>query len=255
MSEEKRGCGYRKIGGLYLTGDPGITLICDGLPLALEPCGCCGFVPPFSRNLQKIQAQYISQAEKKKHTTINVDELAQGIEHRDLSVIVGESMKCSCPPDCPICSTVRGFLEHEPFGLMFVGKKFYSPRSFIQEAENMGVCKRIPDVPKWLRLGETWVLLAHYEVPTVSLEKLSSNEMYMKEPEKMKAIFYAFKPQRIEMPVWKDQITSEEILMLENRGITPVLLDPTPENKKKHGAAKSQRTLLRLLKPDEEDSE
>ena len=35
MSERKRGCGYRKIGALYLTGDPGIHLICDGLPLEL----------------------------------------------------------------------------------------------------------------------------------------------------------------------------------------------------------------------------
>jgi len=255
LSEAIRGCGFRKIGGLYLTGDPGQTLICDGLPLPLEPCDCCGFVPPFSRNLQKVHPQYISQAELKKHSSINVEELAQAIEKRDLQGIVGGAMNCSCPPNCPICSTTHKFLEHEPFGLMFVGKRFYSPRSFIQEAENMGVCKRIPDIPKWLRLGETWVLLAHSEVPKVSLEELSSNGMHMKEPEKMKAIFYAFKPQRVEMPVWKDQITNEEILMLENRGITPVLLDPTPENKKRHGKARNIQTLMRLLKPDEEETE
>ena len=180
--------------------------------------------------------RYVVQAEMKKHRAKNPSDF---------------SVKCSCPPMCPIC-----YPENQPtasLGLMFVGKRFYTPRSFIKEAETLGVCKRIPDVPKWLILGETWVLLAHSEVPKVSLEKLRSNEMYMKEPEKMKAIFYAFKPQRIEMPVWKDQITNEEILMLENRGITPVLLDPTPENKKKHGSAKSQRTLLRLLRSQEEE--
>ena len=233
MSERKRGCGYRKIGGLYLTGDPGIHLICDGLPLELLPCDCCGFVPPFSRNLQRLQPGYILQAEHKKH---------------------GAAYSCKCSRGvCPICYPFNGsFQQPHTFGLMFVGKKFYTPRSFIQEAEQLGVCKRIPDIPKWLRLGETWVLLAHTEVPKLNLEQIKSNEMLMKEPEKMKAIFYAFKPQRIEMPVWKDQITNDEILLLEKRGITPVLLDPTPENKKKHGWAKSKKTFMRLLKPDEE---
>lgn len=236
MSEPLRGCGHRKIGGLYLTGDPGITLICDGLPLELESCGCCGFIPPFSRNLQRLHPQYIFQAELKKHKK---------------TCGVGSQMLCSCPPTCPICSPV----EQKSFGLMFVGKKHYTPRSFIREAEQLGVCKRIPDVPKWLVLGETWVLLAHSEVPKVSLEKLKKNEMHMKEPEKMRAIFYAFKPQRIEMPMWKGEITNDEILLLEKRGITPVLLDPTPENRKKHGWAKNKKTLLRLLQPEKEDSE
>lgn len=75
----------------------------------------------------------------------------------------------------------------------------------------------------------------------------------MKEPETMKAIFYAFKPQRIEMPVWKDEISTEEILLLEKKGITPVLLDPTPENRKKHGRAKNRKVLLRLLQPEKEE--
>jgi hypothetical protein len=249
MSERERGCGYRKIGGLYLTGDPGLTLICDGLPLPLEPCGCCGFEPPFSRNLQRIQGEYISQAENRKHNREFVtweDYKRKGFD---------ETIKCSCPPNCPICSTMKGFLEPGIFGLMFVGKKYYTPQSFIREAETMGICKRIPDIPKWLRLGETWVLLAHSEVPKVTLEQLQTNGMHMKEPEKMKAIFYAFKPQRIEMPVWKGEITDTEILTLESKGITVILLDPTPENKKRHGKAKNIQTLMRLLKPDEEETE
>lgn len=233
MSERKRGCGYRKIGALYLAGDPGIILICDGLPLPLEPCDCCGYVPPFSRNLQKIQPGYILQREHKKH---------------------GVAYSCKCPRTCPICYPFNGsFQQPHSFGLMFVGKKFYTPSSFIQEAEQLGISKRIPDVPKWLRLGETWVLLAHDEVPKVSLEQLKTNEMHMKEPEKMRAIFYAFKPQRIEMPVWKGQLSDDEILLLEKRGITPVLLNPTAENRKKHhGGAKGRTNLMRLLEPDQE---
>lgn len=59
MSESERGCGYRKIGALYLVCRPGLTLVCDGLPMPLEPCECCGFEPPFSRNLQRLQPDYV----------------------------------------------------------------------------------------------------------------------------------------------------------------------------------------------------
>ena len=39
--ESKRGCGYRKVGGLYLvstgTGEP-----CERLPMPIVPCRLCG---------------------------------------------------------------------------------------------------------------------------------------------------------------------------------------------------------------------
>lgn len=236
MSESVRGCGYRKIGALYLVCDPGLTLECDGLPMPLEPCECCGFAPPFSRNLQKLNVDYVHMIEEKLHRVDPENDQ----EHR-----------CRCPPSCPICYTP----PYGNFGLMFVGKSFYTPREFIQEALNMGVSKRIPQIPKWLILGKTWILLAHNEVPKVTLEQLKTNEMHMKEPEKFRAVFYAFKPQRIELPVWKDEISSEEILLLEKKGITPILLDPTPKNKKKHGRAKNRKVLMRLLKPEPEEKE
>lgn len=223
---------------------------CDGLPLELESCNCCGFTPQFSRNLQRIHPSYIIQATKKNHRATDLKDFIR---------------KCSCPPMCPICypellgepgsfigqsGTKHETIFSQAYGLMFVGKRDYTPRSFIREAERLGVCKRIPDVPKWLKLGETWVLLAHSEVPKVNLKHLKSNEMHMREPEKMKAIFYAFKPQRIEMPIFKGQLTDKELEQLKVRGVTPVLLDPTPENKKKHGKAKA-KTLESLIKQKE----
>jgi hypothetical protein len=228
MHEQKRGCGYRKIGGLYLVSDPGFQIECDGLPLELQRCECCGFEPPFSRNLQKIQAEYILQAEHKKH---------------------GISYPCKCPRVCPICYPING--EPKTFGLMFVGSQSYTPETFIKEAFSMGVSKRIPEIPSWLKLGETWVFLAHQKVPKVSLEELKTDGMHLKEPEYMSAIFYGFKPQRIEMPVWKGDLTDAELLKLEEKGITPVLLDPTPENKKKHKTAQAiAKHLDRYLEGD-----
>lgn len=231
MSESRRGCGYRQIGGLYLICDPGFTLVCDGLPLELEPCGCCGFEPPFSRNLQHLNPQYVIQAE---------------LEHHGK-----HGGSCSCPVGCPICRA-----DMQPiFGLMFVSKKFYTPHSLIQEAKQLGICKKIPMISRWLIMGETWILLAHNAVPKVSLEELKSGGIYKKEPEKMRAIFYAFKPQRIEMPVWNNEISFEEIQLLEKKGITPVLLDPTPEARKRHGRAKNRKVLLRLLQPEKEEAD
>lgn len=239
MSEARRGCGYRKIGGLYLVSDPGITLVCDGLPLELEPCDCCGFQPPFSRNLQRISWRYIHQAEHNHHIALK----ARGV--------AGEV--CSCPPQCPICHPETQELKSH--GLMQVGKKFYTPRSFIKEAMNLGISKRIPDIPHWLILDETWILLAHDNTPKVPLEKLKSNGLLEKEPETFRAVFYAFKPKRIEMPVWKDEISEEEIELLMSRNITPVLLDETPKNRKLHGTARNRKVLERLLKPEPEEDE
>ncbi len=227
MSEQKRGCGFRSIFGLYLVTDPGFQLICDGLPLPLEPCGCCGFEPPFSRNLQKIHPDYISQAGQTMHDS-------------ELPPEEGGFLNCRCPPICPICHPDR----HPVFGLMFVGKQSYTPSSFIREAFTMGVSKRIPEIPSWLKLNETWILLAHLKVPKLSLEEMKANELHSREPEYHRAIFYAFKPQRVEMPVWKGDLTDEQIRKLEEKGITPVLLEPTPESTKKHKFAKGGGRIL-----------
>lgn len=239
MSESKRGCGYRKIGGLYLVSNAGYQLICDGLPMELEPCDCCGFVPQFTRGLQRISWKYILQAERNHHIALKARGKAGEI--------------CSCPPICPICHSENQ--ELKSYGLMHVGKKFYTAKEFVREAENMGVSKRISDIPRWLILDETWILLAHDEVPKMPLKKLKENGLLEKEPETFRAVFYAFKPQRVEMPVWENEISNEEIQMLEKRGITPVLLENTPENRKRHKRAQNRKILERLLTPEPEEAE
>lgn len=220
MTEGKRGCGYRKINGLYLVADPGSFFVCDGLPLPLIPCECCNYSPPFSRNFQWITQQYLQDISKSKH----------GIKFP----CIAKNDVCSCHPKCPVCHSED--LPHTQYGLMYVSKQSYSPASFIKEAKLQGVSKRIPEIPKGLELGKTWVMLAHNKTPDQPLD--ISNGLVEKEPEYISAIFHAFIPQRVEMPVWKDSITSEEIQLLEEKGITPILIENTPENRAKHKEAK-----------------
>ena len=241
MSERERGCGFRTIGAIYLVSDPGIQLFCDGLPLELEPCECCGFKPPFTRNLQRTSWMYIRQAEMAHHTALK----ARG----------GAGEVCSCPNVCPICHPYTQEIQGNRFGLMHVGKKFYTPRNFVQEAMKQGISKKIGDIPSWLKLGETWILLAHDEVPKIPLEQLKKNQLLTEEPETFRAVFYAFKPSRVEMPVWKNEISNEEIQLLEKKGITPVLLDPTPANKKRHKTTRTKKLIQKLLRAEEENQE
>jgi len=204
--EPKRGCGYRKVNALYLVGT-GLAVPCDMLPLELAPCPTCGFELPFTRNLMWISKQYINFYARTHHMISNMTS--------ELEVIP----ECKCDKSCPICYPNSNSLER--YGLMWVSQKFYTPESFIVEAQEMGVSKRIGKIPKGLVLGETWVLLAHKKVLLT----------HHKEPIEKPAIFYAFIPKRIEMLIWKKYATPKVLEKLKNKGITPVIV---PDSDKAH---------------------
>ena len=199
MAQERiRGCGYRKVGGLYLVGT-GLAMSCDRLPFQLKECPCCGFKPVLTRALMRINAKYLlSDTEIGKYDHLS--------KCRDLS-----------PEQCPICNP-KGL-----YALMFVGESFYTPASFIKEAREMGVSKRIGKIPKWLKLGETWVLLAHKHVPIIP-EVMKENGLLLAFDYKP-AIFYAFKPQRIEKLIWKSKATERTLKKMEKAGLTPVIIE------------------------------
>jgi hypothetical protein len=47
-------------------------------------------------------------------------------------------------------------------GLLWIGAAFYpTPEAFMEEAQRMGVSRRISAVPRDFKVGETWVALAH----------------------------------------------------------------------------------------------
>jgi len=214
MIEPIRGCGFRKVGGVYLIGT-GMAVPCDRLPLPLEVCPVCG------------QGIKVTTG----FTTISPTNLFGG-EHKNCSDIA--------PKSCPVCNPE---IAEEKAVLMWVGSKFYSPQSFIEESEKMGVSKRIPFIPKDLNIGEAWIYLAHKEAGLKPSEKkpitkkFTTNQglkgIVTKYPplKSCPAIFYAFKPTGVEKLIWKKDATDKNLEDLKKRGITPVVIpDGDPDH-------------------------
>lgn len=124
---------------------------------------------------------------------------------------------------------------------MWVGSRYYTAGSFIQEANEMGVCKAINQLPKGLALGKTWIFLAH---PKVTIyrdpEYLEAKENWKlgeeardklaPMPPERPAIFYAFTPERVEMLLPKSECTTEKLKEYTEKGITIL---PVPESEMK----------------------
>ena len=227
--EAARGCGYRKVGGLYLCGEFKWAQ-CDRLPIPLETCPVCGLGFKFSRGYQKFEPLQLW----------------------------GEHQGCADTRGCLACDPPPG--AHY---LMFVGDKFYTPHSFLVEAQARGVSKRIGAVPRGLVVGETVIYLAHPKavvrtkpplvlqatagaqdlvgqvleeaeeiiteayLDSLSPEELQPRMLDAEEVELGLGVFTAFIPQRVEMLVWKSEATAERLAALQERGITPVII---PDN-------------------------
>lgn len=196
----KRGCGYRKIGGLYLVSD-GIGMVCHRLPIPLTVCPVCSAGLKYSRG----------------YTWIEPRHLLGFCDTTEVVVLPCHSINCA------VCFPPEG--RH---GLLWVGKKFYSPDSFLKEAQQMGISKRINTVPRGFKIGETWIYLAHLEANSNTEFDTESGEMVTKHTP---GIFYAFKPVRIEKIITEETAkNTEEIEHLEKQGLTPVVVENTPEH-------------------------
>jgi hypothetical protein len=137
--ETMRGCGYRKVGGLYLVGGE-LEAGCDRLPVELTVCPCCN--------------QGIKPA--RGWSWINPEAFLTD-DHANL-----DDGKCSCPPACPVCNPSMHFRPDERAGLLWIGEAFYkTPADFTAEAARQGVSRRISSLPKGFEVGKTWVFFAH----------------------------------------------------------------------------------------------
>lgn len=131
--EAKRGCGYRKVGGTYLVDD-GRGSPCCKLPLELSICPCCGNGIKQTRGWTWIDAGKMFGA--------------GGCRSGDPLTMA------TCPAVNP-ASMGR-------VGLLWVGEKFYKrPLDFQLEASKQGISRRVSNVPRDFKAGETWVLFAH----------------------------------------------------------------------------------------------
>lgn len=223
--EAMRGCGYRKVGGLYVVGE-GIQASCDRLPYELKICPTCGGGVKFSRGWSWINWL--------KYAGVHAEE--------PLDHLVDIRQNCRCQPGCPVCNPYQ---HPQPYGLLWVGESNYTPENFTAEAMAMGVSKRIPcsgklpTGPHQLKLGKTWILLAHIKAGGTRQEEVEDKDgnTFLKTVG-IPGVFYAFRPTRLEYLIWEKEAAPEYIEDLEKRNITPVIIpdddvDHNPETPNK----------------------
>lgn len=210
MQEQKRGCGFRHVGGTYLVGNY-ISIPCDRLPYPLHECPVCGAGIHFTRGVAKINPLKLFG--------------------------VHENCVDKFRP-CFICDPTE-----EPAYLMFVGERYYkTPEEFSTEAKAMGVSKRIPgnSIPKDLEVGNTIIYLAHPKACRVkepagvmqeAMAILDTHQPRLCDVEQEKpapGIFSAFIPQRIERLFWESELKREKGKKLKEslakKGITPIAI-------------------------------
>lgn len=210
--EGARGCGYRKVGGLYLVSGDGVATACDRLPLAIVPCECCGEHPRFTRGIAKINPQRL-----------------WGNHHLD-----------DCRDTDLFCQPL------ETAYMMWVSDSEYTAASFIEEARRMGVSKRIPFIPDGFQVGVDWVYLArtHAVPPRGDLTAFDfAWEEDAKEEPKTRGwkpgIFFAFRPTAVEKIVTATQSLDFEAMQeLEDKGIKPVIV---PDDDRDHQNTRAPR--------------
>lgn len=131
--EAKRGCGYRKVGGIYLVGE-GEGIPCCKLPIRLHICPTC--------------AQGVKQT--RGWTWIDPRPWLAG----DCSSIYRS-----------ICPAAQPDKLGEKVGLLWIGTAFYkTPEDFMQEAAQQGISRRIIAVPRGFKASEHYVFFAHPKV-------------------------------------------------------------------------------------------
>lgn len=207
--EAKRGCGYRKVGGLYLMGGI-MDSSCDRLPMNLEVCPTCGSGLKVGKGFTEINPFMLW----------NYHAVTQAAE----AVAKGTAEVCRDPKTCCVC-----YPPDDIAYVMRVGDKFYSVKTFMVEANSMGVCKRIPFIPRKLKVGKTPIYLVHKKAGW----KYASGEKKLIDV--TDAIFNAFIPTRIEQLVWVKDLKGKKGKalweQLEKRGITVI---PVPNKDRDH---------------------
>ena len=192
--ESKRGCGYRKIGGLYLVSE-GRGIVCDRLPIEVLICPCCGGGIKPARGWTWIQP---------------------------VELFGGDHTSCHCHPYCPACNPSS--VEGNRAGLLWVGEKFYTVESFLQESADMGISRRINSIPRGFKVGKTWIFMAHRKCIQKWNEDGPKDVMGMPtETEHVPGIFTAFRPQRIEKLVKQSEYETHQKIdgLLETSLIDP----------------------------------
>ncbi len=215
--ETRRGCGYRKVHGLYLVGG-GVDRACDRLPFELSVCPCCsGGIKP------SLGWTWIRPGKFFDGPHILTEHVNGGIGSSRCQESTGSCWFCTDPS------------QFEKAGLLWIGGRFYkSPAEFVAEGLHMGFSRRIKSVPRGFKAGSTPVFLAHRKAieRPVTAEDLETNAKLEGEligcfP----GIFYVWMPESIEKIFTESERDSEAVKDAEKREIVPVFV---PDGDKDH---------------------
>ena len=217
--EAKRGCGYRKVGGLYMVGEAG-GIPCDRLPIPLEICSCCGQGIKQGRGWQWVDIAGLVGGNHM--VPIPPDILYKGGVSESGYGYKATYQECGCLSGaCPLCYNVAALGKG---GLLWIGQQFYPTiEDFEAEARQLGISRRISTVPRGFEVGKHYVLFAHPRGVAKVINELEA--IYVP------AIFRVWKPVRIERIYNESQRTSDEVAADIKRGITPVFV---PDDDKEH---------------------
>jgi hypothetical protein len=209
--DRRRGCGWRKEGGLYLVSDQAVGS-CGKLPIQLGTCPCCGNGIRPSRAWQWVDG----------------DALAAPY---------------TCPKEkeggCKVCP-LSNHNHIGRAGLIWVGGVFYKkPEDFNRESIEQGISRRISAIPRGFVVGKTWVMVAHREAIAEKCKECKGNGGTFGNPKcepcdstgivRNAGIFGVYLPKAIEYVVKGDE-TVEELQSMRNRGITPVKVERNRED-------------------------
>lgn len=210
--EPKRGCGFRRAGGLYLVSGK-LSAPCCRLPLPLTVCPTCSEGIKQTRGWRWVEPKPLFA---KAPQPCSLDSSFRDAASRHLL--------------CPLSRfSPQGIFNDQRCGLLWVGASFYAtPEHFTAEAAMLGVSKRIASIPSAFVLAETWVLLAHpFACRDRETGKLAPG------------VFAVFRPQRVEKLVKRSEAAPEVLAALQARGITPVIV---PDEDRDH-CADARRNL------------
>ena len=139
-TEARRGCGYRKIGGLYLVGS-GLGVACDRLPIPLEICPCCGAGIRQTRGFTWVDIAQLVGGDHVVDVQTDMTDFTTGPTQ-----FVGERKTCACREHCPLCHNVKAMGRG---GLLWIGTQFYPTiEAFEAEARLLGISRRITTLPR-----------------------------------------------------------------------------------------------------------
>lgn len=227
--EAVRGCGYRKAGGLYIVCG-GIGEPCERLPIPIDVCPTCKHAPiAKTRGPQFVGASFIFRMAK--------------------PCAVG----ASAPQDrdhhgrCPLCNETLLFSEGDPkdkFLLLWIGKEHYpTPAAWREEANRLGVSRRISAIPKGFVFGKTWVLVAHPEAIEHKETVQGRGELHdTPEVKKTPGIFHAFRPTNVELIVTPSMRKEKWVKQLQEKYKDGIKLVEVPEDDPDHAPTVSKKS-------------